>query len=140
VATVTFQGYNPGPTNLVVPVQITGMTVGHDLSVWTYSGGTWARIHPNYGSSSYTYVRVLAPATPQVAGVTHDAGISTVSLTVNLDPGTSNVVLYCPELGSQETPVTNIVIPLDAPDKVTTNITGLPAPGQKGFWRVKSIR
>jgi hypothetical protein len=61
-------------------------------------------------------------------------------LTVNLDRGTSNVVLYCTELGGPETPVTNIVIPLDAPDKVTTNIIGLPAPGPKGFWRVRSIR
>jgi hypothetical protein len=140
VATATFQAYNPGPTNLVVRLQLTNVQVSKPGGNYWAFPATWARTSPDYGNSSYTYVRILAPASPQVAGVTRDDGSSTVSLTVNLDPGTSNVVLYCTELGGGETPVTNIVISLDAPDKVTTNITGLPAPGPKGFWWIKSIR
>lgn len=78
-------------------------------------------------------VVALPDPQPQVAGTALVASNSTMTLTVNLDRGTSNVVLYCTELGGPETPLTNIVIPLDPPDKVTTNITGLPAPGPKGF-------
>jgi hypothetical protein len=139
VATVTFQGYNPGPTNLVVPVIISAITVGRSGGWWG-NPGQWATIDINYGSSRDTYVRILSSPSPGVVAIAHDAGNATVTLTATLDPGTSNVVLYCTELGGSESPAANIVIPMDAPDKVTTNITGLPAPGQKGFWRIRSIR
>jgi hypothetical protein len=140
VATVTFQGYNSSPTNLVVPVSLGYVQVGRSGGTWTTAGGTWASLNANYGNSFFTYVRILTTPNPRVSGVMHDAGNSTVTLTTTLDPGTSNVVLYCTELGGSESPATNIVIPIDAPDKVTTNIAGLPAPGPKGFWRIKSIR
>jgi hypothetical protein len=56
-----------------------------------------------------------------------------------LHPGEGIGNLDVQRTGGAETPVTSIVIPLNAPDKVTTNIT-VPAPGPQGFWRVRSIR
>jgi len=143
VATVTFQAYNHGPTNLPVPVQLFYTSVGRNTGTFSTDAKpnpTWTLKDSSVNLTNFTWVRILASPSPQVAGIAHDAGNSTVSLTVNLDPGTSNVVLYCTKLGGTKTPVTNIVISMNAPDKVTTNITGLPALGQKGFWRVKSFR
>jgi hypothetical protein len=68
VATVTFQGYNPGPTNILVPILITGITVGRSGGTWQYAppplNSTWSRTSADYGNSSYTWVEIAAIPEP----------------------------------------------------------------------------
>lgn len=64
VATVTFQGYNPGPTNTLVPVFIFSVTVGRSGGTWGSGNNTWATRSLDYGNSSYTWVEIQAIPEP----------------------------------------------------------------------------
>jgi hypothetical protein len=81
-STVTFQGYNPGPTNILVPVQITSVTVGRSGGTWGVPG-TWSPRSTDYGNSSTTWVEIMAIPEPS-AMVLVGLGIAVCGMALRL--------------------------------------------------------
>jgi hypothetical protein len=68
VMQLQFQAFNNGPTNILVPVQITATTIGRSGGTWAYPG-TWSTKSTDYGNSAYSYINIVPIPEPSAGAL-----------------------------------------------------------------------
>jgi len=58
VTRIDLGAYNDGPTNIIVPIRITAVTVGRTNGTWVVPT-TWSPASSDYGNSAYSYITII---------------------------------------------------------------------------------